>query len=390
MGCPIGQNSLFGVSDNYIKFQAGDAIAVENAQTVERQILNDLRFPYKQLLRGRIILKPGQVNYLMNHLGMGDNATFVSISARYDSRSKIEEDNYVQWSFYPDLAKIYYLSQMLLLTGNSTHRVPQIYLTNPNANYPVTLDVMVASIDDTYNYFSDVVNQTGLSFTNLLYTDIETYIPNQSIVVLDRYREPLAYINDVSISSIYRSGLIVSIQEITLGKIFLEFQNEYNAKQAYSMLNYIWRNQNAIPPIVIVQNYPYVDNLAPVVYFYENVGNTSSTATIDLIGSTYSGPYNTSQGSSFSTTISLSQSGLTHGGYVNVLTREDVGNLLISSIVDDKDGTMSWIYSDLIITDSYNLRVDPITVTGTYSLTFDIQDFAGNFVNASVSLNITT
>jgi hypothetical protein len=30
-----------------------------------------------------IILKPGQVNYLLNHLGLGDNATFLAIKAVY-------------------------------------------------------------------------------------------------------------------------------------------------------------------------------------------------------------------------------------------------------------------------------------------------------------------
>ena len=96
MGCAIGQSTLFGTQDNnYLKFQGSDLIAVEGPNTVERQLLGSLRFPYKQLLKGRVILKPGQVNYLLNHLGLGDNATLVSISAKYDVKSKIEEDNYI-------------------------------------------------------------------------------------------------------------------------------------------------------------------------------------------------------------------------------------------------------------------------------------------------------
>ena len=88
MGCAIGQSTLFGGASNYLKFQGGDLIAIEGPNTVERQPLTDLKFTYKQLLRGRIILKAGQINYLMNHLGLGDNATFVSIAARYDAKSK--------------------------------------------------------------------------------------------------------------------------------------------------------------------------------------------------------------------------------------------------------------------------------------------------------------
>ena len=53
MGCAIGQSTLFGTQDNnYLKFQGSDLIAVEGPNTVERQLLGSLRFPYKQLLKG--------------------------------------------------------------------------------------------------------------------------------------------------------------------------------------------------------------------------------------------------------------------------------------------------------------------------------------------------
>jgi hypothetical protein len=54
--------------------------------------------PYKQILKSRVILKPGQTNYLLNFLGLGDNATFLSIKV-YNSKSVLEEDNIVHWSF---------------------------------------------------------------------------------------------------------------------------------------------------------------------------------------------------------------------------------------------------------------------------------------------------
>ena len=50
-----------------------------------------------------------------------------------------------------------------MLTGNSANRIEQLYLTNPNSKYAVTLDVMVAVIDDNYTFFSDTINQTGTS-----------------------------------------------------------------------------------------------------------------------------------------------------------------------------------------------------------------------------------
>ena len=382
-------NSLFGVPDKYIKFLGGDVVAIEGSNTVDRQILNTLRFPYTQLLRGRVVLKPGQVNYLMNFLGLGDNATFLSIAAKYDNASQIEADNYVQFNYYPDLSKNFYFAQMLLLTGNSTNRVPQLYLTNPNAEYAVTLDIMVANIDDTYNYFNDVVNQSGLSFTSLAYTDIETYVPDHSIVVLDVDRNPLCYIGITSITSIYRTGLIVTIQEITLGKIFLEFINDYNAKQAYSMLNYIWHNIGSTPPVIIDSNHIYLDNVAPTVYFNLTVGATSSGATISMYGATGSGPYDTSMGKTFSTTLILVDYGTLVPTPDGSTSSSSLSDLLISKVQDNKDGLMGFDNTNIYLRDFNLARVNSITTTGTYSMSFNISDYAGNSVDTNTSVILT-
>ena len=79
MSCPGGGSSLFGNQSQYIKTNGGDLVATDGSSTRERQVLADLRIPYKQILKSRVILKAGQTNYLLNHLGLGDNATFISI-----------------------------------------------------------------------------------------------------------------------------------------------------------------------------------------------------------------------------------------------------------------------------------------------------------------------
>ena len=387
MACSIyNQYSLFGPADKYIKFYQGDAIAVEGANTMEKQILNDLRFPYTQILRARVTLKAGQVNYLLNHLGLGDNATFLSISARYDNKSKIEEDNYLQYTYYPDISNIYYFDQMLLLTGNSTHRIPQLYLSNPNATYSVTMDVMVAVIDDTYEFFNDALNQSGSSFTGLSYSSIQTYIPNQSLVILDAENNPLSYLSIDAITSIHKSDLIITVQESTVGKVFLEFLDSYSSFQSYSLLNYIWNNAGSNPPIIIDSNHPFVDNNPPIVYFETYVGATSSGATISMVGSTSSGPYNTHIGTTFSTTISLNG----FGGSYSTILKSDLIDLLITRVEDDIDGIININDSYLNVSDFNSLNVNSITSVGTYSITFSIFDNAGNGINPDkkIILNI--
>ena len=124
MGC----GTIFGSGAQYIKVNGGDFVAIDGANIVDRLTVSDLRMPYKQLLKSRILLKAGQTNYLLNHLGLGDNATFLAIKALYNSASVIEEDNYITWSFYDDLTKTYPMAQMMCLTGNSTNRIKQLYL----------------------------------------------------------------------------------------------------------------------------------------------------------------------------------------------------------------------------------------------------------------------
>jgi hypothetical protein len=62
----------------YIKVNGG-VVAIEGSNILERLTVSDLRMPYKQILKSRVILKPGQTNYLLNFLGLVDNAKFLCI-----------------------------------------------------------------------------------------------------------------------------------------------------------------------------------------------------------------------------------------------------------------------------------------------------------------------
>ena len=337
-------DSLFGPGAQFIKTNAGDLIAVDGANTRERLILSDLRIPYKQILKSRVILKAGQVNYLLNHLGLGDNATFLSIKAVYSEKSYLEADNYIQWSFYDSLGTVNYLSQMMLLTGNSSNRIKQIYLSNPNINYPVYLDILVAVIDDNYSFFNDSVNQSATTFTGLEYTDIKTHIVGESIVVYDKNspKRPLIYITLSNINSVSRIGNIITIDDTSLSTILLQFLTENDAAQAQSILNYVLENSN-----VDIDNIsPLEDIVDPILYFYSQVGGIGGTGSyIDFGGSTASVPYNTSYGLTFSTSISLT----TYGNTSSVITKESLNSLLISGVSDSRDGTMSITSSNILL-----------------------------------------
>lgn len=370
------QSSLFGTTDKYIKFYNGDLVAVEGSNIVETQILKNLRIPYRQVLRGRITLKAGQTDYLLNHLGLGDNATLVSIATTYDPKSKIESDNYVQYAFYNDLTRLRTFCEIMILTGNTTNRVPQLYLTNPNPNYSVTLDVMVAQKTDDYNYFEDIINQTGTSFVGLSYSSIETHIANDSIKIVDSQNRPLIYLQLANIASIERDGLILTIDDQSRGEIFLKFGDTYSVNQGFSLLNYILENPNVNTSILS----PITDDIPPIIYFYNQVVGTTST--IDLVGAAFSGPYNTSQGLTFTATMSLAT--------FPTINNNLLIDKLVGTVSDNRDGILSITGSNILITKD-STTYTSITVSGTYSIIFTgIKDLAENsLTGVNLTLTIT-
>jgi hypothetical protein len=377
-------SSLFGPSSQYIKVNAGDFVAVNGSNASEKMSLSDLRMPFKQILKSRIILKPGQANYLLNHLGMGDNATFLLIKASYDPKSVIQDDNYVDWSFYDSIGTINQFAQVMLLTGNTTHRVKQIYLTNPNTKYSVSLDVMVAVIDDNYSFFNDNINQTATSFTDLEYVDIHTHVPGESIVINDKSTpvRPLIYFMINNINSIERDGKILTVDDNALSTILLAFKTENDAIQAHSLLTYIIEN-----PDIDIDLTP-LDNQDPVVYFNSTAGTGGDYILYNdgiTIGATFSTPYNTlTDGFTFSTSISLAQFGT-----YNILTKSDLIGLLIDNITDNRDGQMGLLPSNIILKNYELTEVVGITASGTYSMTFNYSDIAQNYLDGVVvNLNI--
>jgi hypothetical protein len=368
MGTVCGA-SLFGNGFNYIKVGNGEIVAVEGSNTRETLPLSDLRIPYKQLLKSRIVLKPGQTNYLLNFLGLGDNATFLAMKVMYDPKIKKESERFINWSFYDNLTVVNSIGQLMVLTGNSTNRIKQIYLTNPNTKYPVSIEVMIGVIDDETSFFNDTLNQSGTSFVNLEWSDIKTHILGESIKVLDSNSTPLIYLILNNIQSIEKSGNILILDDLSLGSVFLQFKTEFDVNQAYSLLNYILEN----PTINIDNILP--DEQAPIIYWNEFVDGTQTYITLN--GATAGAPYNTTQGLTFSTEIGLTSS----------MNSELLIDLLVDYVKDDRDGQIIINSNNLIISDGSD-TINEITATGSYQVTFNVSDLATNELTAIMNINV--
>lgn len=355
-------DSLFGDRGKYIKFLNGDIVAVDGMNIFERLLTNDLRMPYKQLLKSRVILKPYQVDYLLNHLGMGDNATFLAIRARYNQKSVNEEDNYVVWNYFDDFSKKYAMGQVMILTGNSTNRIKQLYLTNPNDKYSVELDIMVASIDDEYNFFPEVTSQFGITYLNMSIERFRTHITGTSFVINDSNNEPLIFIQIDNIRTVERSGKIVTINDTVIGYIILVHNSDNDAAQTHSMLNYLINNPN-----IVIEDIG-LDLSPPVIYFNDFVGGVG--ATISVIG-TSSTPVDSSMGVTFSTEMVLS---LYDNG---IITKDIIISELIDGVIDNRDGVIL-LSDDNLVINSNNLQYYFISSTGSYTVELKTKDIALN------------
>lgn len=233
--CGVKPNRFFGQVQQHIKSYNGTFIAVEaNSITHKLNSLPSLRIPIQQVMSSRITLRAGQTNYLLNHLGMGDNATFLAIVATYDEKSKFESDNYINYSYYSEPGKMYSLGQLLTLTGNSQNRIEQIYLHNPNQNHAVVIEVLVGCIDEYYNFFAQTepsISKLTIQATKeneLLYNsefifdsaytlDIDYLIDYYNIRLFDKFGEEIEDVNSlIKLDKFNDSkGIFEQVEEIT-------------------------------------------------------------------------------------------------------------------------------------------------------------------------------
>jgi len=178
---PVCGQSLFGSNNNYIKVGNGQFVAVEGANTVERLMLNDLRIPYHQIFKGKFTLNPEQEDFALSCSYDTFIVTFLAIKVIYNTKSVIEEDNYLNWSYKKLKEYKYNIGKMLVLTGNSINKVPDILITNPSKKYDVTIEVMMGmlksdiEIKNTLDLYLTSQNISELSLNELKIQEDENF-----------------------------------------------------------------------------------------------------------------------------------------------------------------------------------------------------------------------
>lgn len=359
-GC-CGSSNLPGLQaltpEKYIKVYNGQFVVIEGSSMLDKVDFSNVRFPYEQYFHSRMILTKGCVGQMINYANLGDNVTFLLLKVTYSNVPK-EEEKYITYYFEDAPENKYPIGQALLLTGNSTNRIPRIYLDNPSVLYDVNVELLVASIDSNTDFFTannalncDVSN---ITISNLLFDEIHTHVSNQSIKILNKSGNAQLYLQIADIANVVRHGRILIVDDNAMGRIYLDFVNNYHAVQALSALNWLLE----LPASRDLPDPLGPDDTSPVVTLTANV--VANATTID----TSIAPFTSYP-----------------------ITKDLIISHCIDNVVDARDGLMAISTTDLTIK-SAGAEISEINALGVYELTYDIQDIAENNTQIIITLTI--
>ena len=164
--------------------------------------------------------------------------TFMLLKITYnelDPRCLIEENQYIEYYFSTNKSEIRYANKLLLLTGNSIKRIPQVYLNNPGDS-TVIIDVMVASLDQSDTDISEVTEKLlklEVLYSNNIITDslhntvTDNYGSTEFQILNFEDDVPLLYLKFMVILSIIpdeeHTRIIINTTSETNNIIYLDF-----------------------------------------------------------------------------------------------------------------------------------------------------------------------
>src|SRR6266403_208164 len=358
-------NSLVKPFSKYIKLYKEDFVAIEGSNTKNKLSLSDLKIPYEQYLYTEVMLKEDSYHHEIPYGALGDEVTILIVKITYVPVVKTltpdPEVPYVQYFFRNNEEEIRNIDSLLILSGTKDKKLPKIYLNNPNKKYRAKVEIFTATQEVVFGTGVTFVpiNESVFSIQDLEYTNIVSDANGVSIIVQTDSNTPLANIAIDRISNIEISGRLLIIDDTAIGKINLFFINDFHCLQAFSLIN--WAIKDPQNNIITISTGP--DLIVPVI--------------------TYA--------STFTTSISLLDYPVgTSGTAGYLITKQNLINLFIDNIEDNRDGLVYVDSSNVTITKvNQNLKRESISEIGKYNYTLDVFDTAGNLTSDSFILNIT-
>jgi len=351
----IESNSFFGSSKN-IEMVNSCLVAKEGPNMVSKFSLGGLDIEYDSVLTTRQTLKSGSRDTPIMYGFLGSNLTLLAIIPTYGGSNPMScsgTSNYLEYYYEDEPLVRRTLTDILILSGDADHRIPQVYLYNPT-EYTVTVDIFAANLDENEISTTLVPTYTelrGLSYSSVqsdqiysLYggpctgsTQFEIYDINGNIQMVVPY-------NKIDIITIVNE--LLTIKTHSDNDIKLTFLSNFNAQQSLSKMN--WVMESDINRY-ITAIYPGLDTTAPIISF---------------------NPHETPQPMTYTS---------------GVVTKADIIWRFVSGVTDYdddgyiRDGVINPLNLDLYIYKvSSGEQVSAVTIDGTYSIIFTARDVAGN------------
>jgi hypothetical protein len=324
-------------------------VAIDGVDTVGKISFQGLEIPYDSFFTSKMTLKANEQNKPILYGFLGNDITFLLIKVIFNNEkdprccTSTEDERYIDYYFADSPNIVKPVSQIMILSGSETHRIPQVYLNNPH-NYAIIVEIMVANLEGDETNIDTNITQAVIDglYYNSLNTDrvlsgctqFEVINENNEVVFV----LPIDLIDyDPNIHYIEQNGNVLTISTENVQKTILKFLSVWDANQAHS--RFAWILENPVHRY-LTKDYPTPDLAAPVIQmnpFVDNIFN-STGATSDLLRTYY-----------------------------------------VINVNDDRDGEIEVSDINVVIREHDSITtLSEITTEGIYDILFSIADIAGN------------
>ena len=357
----IQLNKMLPPTSRIIRFHQCSLISTEGPNINGKLNLAGIEIPYESQFTSRMILNPNSINQPIMYGFLGNNITFLALKITYDETNPkcvIEEEQFIEYWYEDDSTTIRQAHKLLILTGNSTNRIPQIYLNN-RSNVKVYVDVLAANMEQSDLDLDDIRNDV-VEFKDLYYNSIVTDTYWNTLLdvsgstqfhFLDLHDNVVLYLDFEEITSIEKNEdkyqLIINTKSLTIIRLF--FNSMFEMNQANSRINWIINNSDNR---YLTKDFPSIDVDSPLI-----VMNPLLYPIVQP--NMYNYPY----------------SGETISQY-------DILNYFIDTIYDDRDGDIQKESAIIKIRKLGEIEtITDIIEMGVYDVIVTARDIANNYSN---------
>lgn len=371
----IQSSKLLPPTSRIVRFYQCSVISTTGPQINGKLDLSDVQIPYDSQFTTHMTLNPESVNQPLMFGFLGNAVTFILLKITYDETNpmcSIEEDQYIEYWYEDQPTQIRYINKLLILTGNSVKRIPQIYLSNPGT-VKVYVDALVANLEQSDINLEDAKNNV-VTFNNLYYNSVisdtkwnttDNVSGSTQFQVLDINNKVVLYLDYSDISLIKQDDVKfeLTINTFSGSIIHLIFLSLFEMYQAQSRINWVMTK-----PLVryLTKDEPDLDLISPVI-------TMNSGLTPIIAPNIYGFPVNRDPST---------------GEFIVLPT--NILNYFISGITDNRDGDIIVDNATVKIREYGHIEsLTGITILGVYDITISIKDIANNqtSVNYIIILN---